>query len=173
MGILCDFHGTLVDANAAWISAFESFGIKTIDNVFSQVYKKTNRKIICSDLGLDYTEVTNRYRDHLEIRKPIVDFIKKLSTNNEIIIISNSSRNRLMLDIEKVHDALGFNITDIFSKENGNKNDIGYIESILDSKGFKSAYIIGNDIREDFNPSNRIINIFVPYKDTILLNESL
>ena len=27
MGVLCDFHGTLVDANKAWIKAFETYDV--------------------------------------------------------------------------------------------------------------------------------------------------
>ena len=38
MGVLCDFHGTLVDANKAWIKAFETYDIPDINQVITDVY---------------------------------------------------------------------------------------------------------------------------------------
>ena len=57
MGVLCDFHGTLVDANKAWIKAFETYGIPDINQVITDVYHKVNRKIICHRYGIDYEEI--------------------------------------------------------------------------------------------------------------------
>jgi len=173
MGVLCDFHGTLVDANKAWADAFASCKLSNLDEIIDLIYKKVNRKIICADFGLDYDDIKNKYVNYLVPRDDVVNLVKKLSYDNTIIIISNSSRVRLMRDINQVKEQLGLNIIAVYSKEDGNKNDALYIENILDKHHFDHAYIVGNDIREDFNPSAKITNIFVPYKNTILLNKSL
>lgn len=173
MGVLCDFHGTLVDANKAWIKAFETYDIPDINQVITDVYHKVNRKIICRRYGIDYEEIKNKYTSFLEIRYEIVNLVRLLSNNTGIIIVSNSSRERLLKDINFVKANLNLEIREILSKDNGNKNDPDYINQVLDRYNYKSAYLIGNDIREDFNPSPRITNIFVPYKNTILMNKTL
>lgn len=173
MGVLCDFHGTLVDANKAWIKAFETYGIPDMNQVITDVYHKVNRKIICHRYGIDYEEIKNQYTYFLEVRYEIVNLVKLLSNNAGIIIVSNSSRERLLRDVDFVKPNLDLNILEILSKENGNKSDPDYINRVLDKYNYKSAYLIGNDIREDFNSSHRITNIFVPYKNTIIMNKSL
>ncbi|MBR3511205.1 MAG: hypothetical protein IKN73_04045 [Alphaproteobacteria bacterium] len=173
MGVLCDFHGTLVDANHAWIKAFETYDIPDINQVITDVYHKVNRKIICNKYGINYEEIKNKYIYFLEVRYEIVNLVKLLSGNTGIIIVSNSSRERLLRDIDFVKPNLDLNILEILSKENGNKNDPDYINQVLDRYNYRSAYLVGNDIREDFNPSLRITNIFVPYKNTILMNKTL
>ena len=102
MGVLCDFHGTLVDANKAWIKAFETYDIPDINQVITDVYHKVNRKIICRRYGIDYEEIKNKYTSFLEIRYEIVNLVKLLSNNTGIIIVSNSSRERLLNDINFV-----------------------------------------------------------------------
>ena len=79
----------------------------------------------------------------------------------------------MLRDVDFVKSNLNLNILEILSKENGDKSDPDYINQVLDKYNYKSAYLIGNDIREDFNSSHRITNIFVPYKNTIIMNKSL
>ena len=118
-------------------------------------------------------EIKNQYTYFLEVRYEIVNLVKLLSNNMGIIIVSNSSRERLLRDVDFVKSNLNLNILEILSKENGNKSDPDYINRVLDKYNYKSAYLIGNDIREDFNSSHRITNIFAPYKNTIIMNKSL
>jgi len=173
LGTLCDFHGTIVDANTAWINAFCYFVPNYEDTITDLVYKKTDRKKMANMFNLDYADIVIKYREKLTVRRPVMEIIKKISTNNEIIIISNASKERIWLDIDKVQTQLDIKILHVYSKEDGNKNDPKFIEYILDKHGFGTAYMIGNDIRQDFNPSKRIMNIFVPYKETILRNRTL
>lgn len=173
MGTLCDFHGTIVDANNAWINAFCYFKPDNKDTIIDLIYNKTSRKQIAKMFDLNYTDIVIKYREKLTIRWPVMEIIKKISNNNEIIILSNASKERLWLDINKITPQLQMKILQVYSKEDGNKKDPKFIEQILDKFGFEGAYMIGNDIEQDFNPSKRITNIFVPYKETILRNRNV
>ena len=129
-GVLVDFHGTIVDSNQAWVDAF--FYLSNCDHevVIQKVYRKTDRRLMCQELGIDFADVVNKYRDFLKVRQEALDVIRLLSGDGKIIIVSHSSRKRLLADIDKVSSFLEFDIVDLFSKEDGRKGDETISEKI-------------------------------------------
>ena len=171
--LLADFHGTIVDSNTAWIRAYLDLGATDIEYVTRLVFQKEKRSIIAEKFGIDYEKLKLKYRENLHIRYEVVEIIKSLPGSQNIIIISNSSREKLLKDMEKIKNEHTLNIIDIYSKEDGNKRDIKFVKKILNKYNINRTYMIGNDIREDFSQCEKITNIIVPYKKTIFYNKSL
>ncbi len=171
--LLADFHGTIVDANTAWIKAYETAGAENMADIVQRVYKKVHRKTIADDYNLDYDNIISLYRANLHIRPEIVALIKQIPGSDNIIIVSNSKREKLLKDIKQVENEHNLHICDIFCKEDGNKKDQSVYDIIIKKYDIKAAYMIGNDIREDFCANPAITNIFVPYKNTLIYNRLL
>lgn len=158
--ILADFHGTIVDANLAWYKAYCCLCPEKSDIIWQKIKAKEHRQEIANYIGVDYTRVIELYRNFLTVRQDIIKLIKGL--NLPVIIISNSSRDRLMLDIEKTQNQHDLEFEKIYSGLDGKKPDVEYIERIILENGYESAYMIGNDINEDFIKSPIVTNILVP-----------
>lgn len=171
--LLSDFHGTIVDSNAAWITAYKNLGAENIEDVTQRVFKKENRKLIAQDYSLDYDTVVVEYRKNLHIRMEVVDLMRSLPGFDNIIIVSNARKDKLLKDIKQVESELNLNICAVYGKEDGSKNDQSIFENILKKHNIEAAYMIGNDIREDFCKLDNIINIFMPYKNTLIFNDKL
>ena len=171
--LLSDFHGTIVDSNTAWITAYKNLGAENIKDITQRVFKKEHRKLIAQDYLLDYDAVVTEYRKNLHIRKEVVALIQTLPGFDNIIIVSNAGKDKLLKDIEQVKPELNLNICAVYGKEDGRKNDQSIFENILKKHDIEAAYMIGNDIREDFCKLDNIINIFVPYKNTLIFNDKL
>lgn len=171
--LLADFHGTIVDSNAAWIKAYLDLGATDTEYVTRHVFQKEKRSVIAEKFGIDYEKLKLKYRENLHIRHEVVNIIKSLPGSQNIIIISNSSKAKLLKDMKKVKNEHMLNIIDVYSKEDGNKQDIKFVKKILNKYNIDRIYMIGNDIREDFSQCEEITNIIVPYKKTILYNKIL
>lgn len=158
--ILADFHGTIVDANAAWYKAYCHLCPKKSEIIWQKIKAKEHRQGIADFLGVDYNQVVALYRDFLTVREDIIKLIEGL--NLPIIIISNSSKERLMLDIDRVKNQHNLVFEKVYSGSDGKKPDIKYVENIIRENGYETAYMIGNDINEDFIKSPIISNVLVP-----------
>jgi HAD superfamily hydrolase (TIGR01549 family) len=158
--ILVDFHGTIVDANAAWYKAYCHLCPEKSEIIWQKIKAKEHRQEIADFLGVDYNQVIALYRDFLTVREDIIKLIKGL--NLPIIIISNSSKERLMLDIDQVKNQHNLVFEKVYSGSDGKKPDIKYVENIIRENGYETAYMIGNDLNEDFIKSPIISNVLVP-----------
>lgn len=158
--ILADFHGTIVDANKAWLKAYCLLCPGKSEIIWQKIKAKEHRQEIANFLGVDYNQVIALYRENLTVRQDIIRLIKGL--NLPIIIISNSSRERLILDIEQVQNQHDLIFERIYSGSDGKKPDAKYVENIVKENGYKAAYMIGNDLNEDFIKSPIITNVLVP-----------
>ncbi len=171
--LLSDFHGTIVDSNNAWLKAFYELRCNNLDLIKQLIYQKKSRKQIAIDNNIDYNLLLQTYRKNLTIRYDVVNLINKIHGNKNIIILSNSSREKLLLDIKQIKDLHNLEFSYIYTSINNTKNDINFLKKIINKHNIKKAYMIGNDIREDFINLNEIINIFIPYKETIIFNEKI
>lgn len=171
--LLSDFHGTIVDANSAWIKAYEILGAKNMDDVIRRVYQKERRKNIADDYNLNYDEVVETYRQNLHIRPEVVKLLHNIPGSQNIIIVSNAHKDKLYKDIKQVEKEHDLNICDVFCKEDGCKKEQSLYPIIIAKYHIKNAYMVGNDIREDFCLNSIITNIFIPYKKTLLYNDKL
>lgn len=158
--ILADFHGTIVDANAAWHKAYCCLCPTQSDLIREKIIAKENRSEIAKALGLDYQEVIRLYRSFLSVRHEVIQIIKGLDL--PIIIISNASKERLLLDIESVKGQHDLKFDKVYSGEDGKKPDTEYIERVIKENEYEFAYMIGNDAVEDFVKSPLVTNILVP-----------
>lgn len=171
--LLSDFHGTIVNANSAWITAYKLLGAKNMEDVIRRVYQKEHRKKIADDYNLIYDDVVNLYRQNLNIRPEIIRLIQSLPGSERIIIVSNAHKDRLYKDIKQVENKHNLNICDVFAKEDGSKKDQSLYPTIINKYHIQATYMVGNDIREDFCTNPIITNIFIPYKKTLLYNDKL
>lgn len=158
--ILADFHGTIVDANKAWHKAYCHLCPDKSEIIWQNIKAKEHRQEIANFLGVDYNQVIALYREFLTVRDDIIKLIKGL--NLPIIVISNSSKERLMLDINQVKNQHDLVFEKVYSGSDGKKPDTEYVENIIRENGYDTAYMIGNDLNEDFIKSPLISNVLVP-----------
>ena len=158
--LLVDFHGTIVDANLAWYRAYCASCPDKSEYIWNRLSAKDSRKEIAQSLGLNYDDVIKIYRQNLAVRDDVIKMIHGL--NLPIIIVSNASLERLMADINTVQSQHNLTFLKIYSKENGKKPDVEYIERIIAENGFDGAYMIDNDIDEGVIKSPKVTNILVP-----------
>ena len=171
--LLTDFHGTIVDSNSAWIKAYLNLGVKNIEDITTQVYQKQSREKLALYYNIDYSLLLDEYRKNLHVRPDVISLIHAIHGNDNIIILSNSSKEKLYKDIEQVQAEHDLKFSFVYSKEDGNKNDALFIDELCSKHNITKAYMLGNDIREDLVINDNITNIFIPYKQSILLNKNI
>lgn len=165
-----DFHDTIVNSSKAWIKAFKYFCPKKEYTKVKKLYKyKTSRKKLAKMINVDYLEIENKYRENLKPNKSILNLLIKCKKNHEVIILSNSSKEKLHKDINKI----GIDIKTIYSKEDGVKPDPKYINKLVSIHKSDLFIMIGNDKKEDvlihkkikcFIIKNKIDLLIIPYK---------
>lgn len=158
-GIMLDFHGTLVNSNQAWLEAFSILDPPRREYYREKIWKKESRHLLAQTARLSFTEVYDLYATLLQPRLEIVDLVKKLGESYPLIIVSNSERERLLQDLQKIPP---LPIQRIYSKENGRKPNLDYLESILHEMSWERAFLIGNDPEEDLVQSRCITSIIIP-----------
>ena len=149
-----------MDANAAWHQAYCSLCPEKSEIIWKKIKAKEHRQEIANFLNVDYNRVIELYRDFLTVRPDIIKLIKGLDL--PIIIISNSNKERLLLDIKRVQTQHDLTFERIYSGSDGKKPDAEYVERIIKENGYETAYMIGNDLKEDFIQSSIVTNILVP-----------
>ena len=149
-----------MDANKAWHKAYCHLCPEKSEIIWQKIKAKEHRQEIANFLGVDYNQVIALYREFLTVRDDIIKLIKGL--NLPIIVISNSSKERLMLDINQVKNQHDLVFEKVYSGSDGKKPDTEYVENIIRENGYDTAYMIGNDLNEDFIKSPLISNVLVP-----------
>lgn len=149
-----------MDANKAWHKAYCHLCPDKSEIIWQKIKAKEHRQEIANFLGVDYNQVIALYREFLTVRDDIIKLIKGL--NLPIIVISNSSKERLMLDINQVKNQHDLVFEKVYSGSDGKKPDTEYVENIIRENGYDTAYMIGNDLNEDFIKSPLISNVLVP-----------
>lgn len=156
-GLMLDLHGTLLYSNLAWALAYESFD-KTKGSFYrEEIDKKRSRHELAEIAGVRYEEIINKYRTFLKPRFEVIDFIVRL--NLPKVIVSNSQRDKVIKDLEYIPN---LNFQEIYTIENGTKPEFKYLENILNEQNWDFAYLIGNDVKEDYSKHPKVISIIVP-----------
>lgn len=173
IGIVFDFHDTLVESTKAWLNAFKK--VVHCRKNFLQIKKdylnKVSRKLICQNYGIDYNLVLKYYREYLKIKKEGMHLYENLALKYPkipFILVSNASKERLMLDINKFKE---YNFDKIYSKENGQKPNKEYFEKICKENNIDFIILIGNDEKEDCKVIDNMLSFMISKKKKCLLFE--
>lgn len=175
MGLMVDLHDTLLESSIAWIKSFYVLIPGEIENCVNDLSKGISRRTVAKTFGVSYDIVLDEYRKHLKPREEVYTLIQILSNEFPLVIVSNSSRDRIEKDIALLPS---LNIERVYSKENGKKPDRMYLESILENMSWDSAILIGNNLVEDRSTSERITSIIFPinrfqnYKDYLYFKKT-
>jgi len=108
-----DFHDIFVMSKESWVKAFKEF--EDSEESLRLLEQGTSRKKIAEMLNIDYNKVIRKYREYLEPIKENISFLKHISTDYDTYLVSHSSKERLMMDLEKFN--LFNYFKDIFSSE--------------------------------------------------------
>ncbi len=157
---MLDLHGTLLDSNTAWLEALREIDPNNIDYYEAGIWGKMSRRDMAKHANVSYECLKSKYRSKLKPRSGVLDFVKVLSANYPLIIVSNAKRKDILDDMGYLSQ---LQVERIYSKEDGNKPEMRYLERILVEMCWDSAYLIGNDFIEDFTYSKRVMSIIIPY----------
>lgn len=159
IGLMVDLHGTLLDSNYAWSKAFQKFDPKRMDYYSHALCNKVSRKELANIAGVPFEQIKAEYRKNLRPREEILAIVNILKKSFELVIVTNSKRNDALLDLEYLPN---LNYKAIFTKEDGCKPDMEYLNSIIEQLNWEFAYLIGNDICEDCVDMKNVCSILVP-----------
>lgn len=149
IGFAFDLHGTLVQSNEAWITAFLlEIGENSVrDDIQKMVYQKTSRRDISVRYGIDFEKVQKRYYDIVEPDYNMCNLVNILSNNYPTFLISSAPMERVERDLRTASlDAVFLKkfYSGTFCKQN--REDW---ENLLVEFGLDLLFYIGNDYEED------------------------
>ncbi len=156
-GLMVDLHGTLLYSNLAWALAYESFDGTRGEFYRQEIEKKRNRHELAQYAGIAYELLLDRYELFLTPRVDVIEFIK--NQNLPMVIVSNAQKKRVVRDLTRVS---GLAFDRIYSQENGIKPASEYLESILKENEWDFAYLVGNDVSEDYSENSKVLSIILP-----------
>ena len=162
IGICFDLHNTLTDANEAWKLAYKDLvGNSEYLEISKRIDQKESREKLCVEHGLNYSLVTQKYRENLSINEYGLLLLNSLSKYFEVCLVTNSSKEKAINDLKKIGLDQKFN--KIYTKENGTKPDPEYIKNIIKENNFDLVLMIGNDIYEDFVTSDNVVPLIIDF----------
>lgn len=160
-GLMVDLHGTLLRSNEAWIDALSEFDPSRREFYTNQVNSKRSRHELAAIAGTDFETVDNCYYEKLRPREDILELVKLLNSKYPSVLVSNAQEYRVLRDLKRLPD---LSFLRIFTAKNGSKLNKDYLETILTEMNWDKAFLIGNDLEEDFVESPLIIPLLVPDK---------
>lgn len=160
LSIWFDFHDTIVDSSKAWLKAYKYYCSKKEYRKISFLYKKGySRKKLANMVNIDYYLIENKYREYLKTKRIITWLLYYCINKYDVIIISNASRKRILKDLEKVK--INCDQIKLYTKENGHKPEIKYINNIIKDNNIDEVIMIGNDKFEDNFKQKKINTVII------------
>ncbi len=158
--IAFDLHNTLINSNAAWVKTYmELCANANKAKIVQMIYNKESRKKISSDLGLNHSEVLEKYLSISKEKTEIYDiFILYNDLGMNPLIISSANRDIVFSDVKS---SIGTWVDKkrIYYREIFNKKEIKDWIFLLAKHHAKRIIYYGNDITEDFVDDERIISV--------------
>lgn len=161
IGLLVDLHGTLLESNLAWARALESIDPKKSGFYREQIQFKRSRHELAQIAGVSFDSLLNVYRKYLLPRDPIVALFRTLSCEYPSVLVSNCQRDRVLADL---HYLPTLSFKKIYTIEEGKKPERIYLQRILDDQGWDKAFLLGNDLIEDYSENENVTSIICPQR---------
>ncbi|MBU2616025.1 MAG: hypothetical protein KKC19_02885 [Nanoarchaeota archaeon] len=164
IGLMVDLHGTLLESNQAWAKALESIDPDRSEFYRQQIQLKRSRHELAEIAGVSFDDLQSAYRRFLFPRDEVIGIIRSLSDIYPMVLVTNAERNRVLDDLEHLQN-LPF--LRVYTREDGKKPNPIYLQRILDEQGWGEAFLIGNDLTEDYSENKKITSIIIPQRKLI------
>lgn len=145
-----DLHDTLVFSTDAWLKAFKTVSPNTFSKIKND-YMIISRKEICKKYNINYEKLKKIYRKNLKINNKVVKVYKKIYSLFDTCIITNASLERAIQDML----FCGIKYKKLYTKEDGLKPNIHYINGIINEQKCDYMIYIGNK-EEDILIGNNV-----------------
>lgn len=154
-----DLHNTIVESNSAWLKAFILHNNNNTDKSYIEflIYNKVSRKKIASEIEADYDEVLSDYHRFVKADAKMVALIRELYGKFPLYLISSSSKEKVMRDLESWNGKQYF--LEIYTKETFCKNKEMDWNKLLDELNVDLLIYLGNDFEEDIIECNRVLSL--------------
>jgi hypothetical protein len=158
-GVMLDVHGTLLNANTAWVAALSEVDPARAAYFSNAVRGGRSRYELADELGVQFEQLLRRYRALLTPRRDVLALALSLTAAYPSVIVSNAPRSRLLPDLEVVSE---LRVCRVYSIEDGTKPQSEYLERILQHQRWRRAILIGNDPVEDRSAHPRVRSVIIP-----------